>query len=135
MTLVLSLHLASLHRCLRAGLFAGALASAGLAAPQVWGEQIGTSVVDVVYGLSADGAGGSFECGSFQGDLYGFDITPGDAFVTRRDALGNALWTKLVATSSVLSCRSDWSDSNGANLHPENERMSDRTAAPGRGDC
>jgi hypothetical protein len=99
MTLASSLHRVSLNRSFRAGLIAATLASSGFAAPQIWGEQVGSSAVDVLYGITADGAGGSYESGSFQGDLYGFDITPGEAFVTRRDALGNVLWTKLVATA------------------------------------
>jgi hypothetical protein len=99
MTLAYSPNRVSLHSHLRAGLLACALAATGFAAPQIWGEQVGTSAVDVLYGVSADGVGGSYECGAFQSDLYGPGVTPGDGFVTRRDGFGNALWTKLVATS------------------------------------
>lgn len=99
MTLARSKHRSTPFLALRAGLVASALTATAAAAPQVWGEQVGSSAVDVLYGVAADGLGGSYECGAFGGDIDGPDLTPGDAFVTRRDASGNALWTKLVATS------------------------------------
>lgn len=71
------------------------------AAPQVWGKQISTGSIESVADVVPDGAGGTYECGQTYGDLGGEHLGLGDAFVTRRDADGQVLWSRSVATTSV----------------------------------
>jgi hypothetical protein len=68
-----------------------------------WAYQGGGTNFDGVYGAAPDGAGGYIVCGETQG---GFGI-PGfgnyDAFVTRLNAAGSVVWTRLIGTNQYES--------------------------------
>lgn len=79
-------------------LAAVALAPISSAAPQIWGAQVGTGAGEGVYDVTFDGNGGSYECGFTLGSLGGPHLGQTDAFVTRRGAGGDVLWSRKVAT-------------------------------------
>jgi hypothetical protein len=108
-----SLRRPSFRRAPAAALAALALTSLAAAAPQVWADQIGTGQGEQVYGITSDGAGGSYETGSTLGDLGSAQVGNGDAFVTRRDAAGQVLWTRQLGTQETDEGRSVAADANG----------------------
>lgn len=94
--------------------FAGlTLAPGAFAAPQTWGAAVSSGAEDTVTGVAADGSGGTFESGRSSGDLGGPQLGQGDAFMTRRDAGGNVLWTRKIATVNADEARGVASDGAG----------------------
>ena len=69
-----------------------------------WTRQLGTSLVDESFGVSADGLGNVYISGSTQGSLGGTNAGDYDAFVSKFDAAGNLQWTRQLGTSSNDEC-------------------------------
>ena len=68
--------------------------------PQLdWVRQFGTSGQDESLGVTIGGSGGIYITGLTYGDLDGnSNAGEGDAFLTKYDAEGNRVWTKLLGT-------------------------------------
>jgi hypothetical protein len=64
-----------------------------------WTRQLGTSVGDFSYGVSADGLGNVYLSGYTDGSLDGTSAGDGDAFVSKYDAAGTLAWTRQLGTS------------------------------------
>lgn len=66
----------------------------------LWTEQLGTSVFDISYGVSADGLGNVFISGYTDSILDGTSGGGRDAFVSKYDDDGTLLWTRQTGASS-----------------------------------
>ncbi len=66
----------------------------------LWIRQLGTSVQDYSYGVSADGLGNVYMSGWTWGSLGGPSAGSYDAFVSKYDGAGNFLWTRQLGTSA-----------------------------------
>ncbi len=70
---------------------------------QVWVKQFGTGEFDSAAALAPDGVGGVFLAGGTEGALGGLYIGSVDAWVARRNAAGNVLWTRQLGTDTTDS--------------------------------
>jgi len=66
----------------------------------VWCQQLGTSLNDYGYGVSADGQGNVYIAGATQGSLGGTSAGTYDAFLSKYDSAGNLAWTRQLGTTS-----------------------------------
>jgi hypothetical protein len=91
-------------------LCAGILLAGQAAAEQpyeiAWVRQLGTSGLDMSWGVSADGLGNVYISGYTSGDLAGSNAGYEDAFLAKYDAVGTLLWTRQLSTT-------DWDGSYG----------------------
>ncbi len=65
----------------------------------LWTQQLGTSGSDYSYSVGVDGAGNAFISGYTSGSLGGPKPGREDVFLSKYDAEGNALWTRLLGTT------------------------------------
>jgi hypothetical protein len=65
-----------------------------------WTRQLGTSLDDESYNVSADGLGNVYFSGLTVGSLGGPKVGLNDAFVSKYDAAGNFQWTQQLGTSA-----------------------------------
>lgn len=87
------------YLCLVGLLFVSA-ASAARGESVEWVQQLGTSGIDISYGVSADGVGNVYISGSTNGSLGGPSAGFDDAFVTKYDAAGTLQWSRQLGTST-----------------------------------
>ena len=77
------------------------LAKYGPGGNLLWTEQLGTSALDRVFGVTADGWGNVFVSGGTYGNLGATNEGEDDAFLAKYDSTGNRLWTEQLGTSDL----------------------------------
>jgi hypothetical protein len=80
---------------------------------RLWTKQLGTTVDDRGWGVSADGVGNVYMAGTTGGGLQGANLGGTDAFLTKYDAAGALLWTKQLGTTVDDDGRNVYADSAG----------------------
>jgi hypothetical protein len=80
---------------------------------QVWIRQFGTSASDRVYDAAADGTGNVYLTGSTNGNLGGTSAGGRDALITKWDADGTQLWSRLLGTDNIEESLAIAADSFG----------------------
>ena len=80
---------------------------------QLWLRQFGSLGTDDLKESASDGLGGLFMVGSTDGSLFGPNAGSRDAWVTRYDGGGNALWSRQLGTSSFDSAQHVVTDGQG----------------------
>src|SRR3954464_1031247 len=73
---------------------------------RLWTKQLGTTVDDRGWAVSADGVGSVYLTGTTGGGLQGANIGGTDAFLTKYDAAGALQWTRQLGTTVDDDCRS-----------------------------
>ncbi len=66
----------------------------------LWTRQLGTADDDWSYGVAVDAAGNAYISGYTDGNLGGPNAGGTDAFLSKYDADGNAVWTRQLGTTS-----------------------------------
>ena len=79
-----------------------------------WTQQLGTSVWDRSWSVSADGLGDVYISGDTHGNLEGTNAGSDDAFLSKYDARGSLQWTRQIGTSSTEYGRSVSADGRGS---------------------
>jgi len=67
----------------------------------LWSRQFGTSGIDQVFGVSADGFGNAIICGSTDQTLGNQSYGDYDAFITKYDSLGNQVWLRQFGSTKI----------------------------------
>jgi hypothetical protein len=83
-----------------AGFYDGWLARYDSAGNQLWVRQFGTSGLDRVYAVAADGSGGAYVSGVTGGSFGGPSAGGYDPWLARFDGAGNQLWIRQIGTGS-----------------------------------
>lgn len=65
----------------------------------LWSRQIGTTDLDLSYGVAVDAAGNAYISGYTFGGLVGPNAGVIDAFLTKYDGAGNLLWSRQIGTT------------------------------------
>jgi Beta-propeller repeat len=89
------------------------LAKYDSAGSRLWIKQLGSSVDDRGWGVSADGVGNVYLAGTTGGSLQGANLGSTDAFLTKYDAAGALLWTRQLGTTVDDDGRNVYTDSAG----------------------
>ncbi len=80
---------------------------------KLWTKQLGTTVDDRGWGVSADGLGNVYMSGTTGGSLQGTNLGGTDAFLTKYDSSGALQWTRQLGTTVDDDCRSVYADGAG----------------------
>ena len=89
------------------------LAKYGPGGNLLWTEQLGTSALDRVFGVTADGWGNVFVSGGTYGNLGATNEGEDDAFLAKYDPAGDLLWIEQLGTSDIDYCWSVAVDGSG----------------------
>lgn len=65
---------------------------------RLWTRQIGTSSIDIAYGVAVDGEGNAYISGTTAGSLAAPNPRSIDAILAKYDAAGRLLWTRQLGT-------------------------------------
>ena len=83
------------------------------AGARLWIKQLGTTVDDRGWGVSADGIGNVYLAGTTAGGLQGANLGGTDAFLTKYDATGALLWTRQLGSTADDDGRNVYADGSG----------------------
>jgi hypothetical protein len=80
----------------------------------LWAKQFGSTGIDYVWDVAADGAGNAYTVGQTNGALGGPNAGGQfDVFVTKHDAAGTQQWIRQIGTSSDETFNGVWADDAG----------------------
>jgi hypothetical protein len=80
---------------------------------RLWTKQLGSTVDDRGWGVSADGVGNVYMAGTTAGSLQGANLGGTDAFLTKYDTTGALLWTRQLGSTVDDDCRNVYADGAG----------------------
>ena len=78
-----------------------------------WSRQIGTSMLDMAWGIAVDGSGNSYITGHTYGNLGGPNQGGRDAFIVACDSAGTEQWTRQIGSSGDDNARRIAVDGSG----------------------
>ena len=83
------------------------------AGSRLWIKQLGSTVDDRGWGVSADSVGNVYLAGTTGGSLQGTNLGSTDAFLTKYDAAGTLLWTRQLGSTVNDDGRNIYADGAG----------------------
>jgi hypothetical protein len=83
------------------------------AGTRLWIKQLGSTVDDRGWGVSADGVGNVYLAGTTGGSLQGANLGGTDSFLTKYDAAGTLLWTRQLGSTVDDDGRNVYADGAG----------------------
>jgi hypothetical protein len=98
---------------LTAGEFDAFVANYDASGNLLWVRQLGSSMTDVAYAVSADGVGNVYLSGFTDGSLDGSSYGNSDAFISKYDGEGNHLWVRQLGSAAADGSRGVAADSLG----------------------